>query len=1470
MDGFTELVSRWFADRFPGPTEIQRLAWPAIRSGEDVLVAAPTGSGKTLAAFLVAMDDLVRKALRGELTDAVHTVYVSPLKALSNDIHRNLEVPLSELQGLAAASGVDLPPIRALVRTGDSTSSQRQSLVRRPPHILVTTPESLYLLLVSPKAREALRQTRTIIVDEIHALARDKRGSHLALTIERLEHLCASRPTRIGLSATQKPIEHIARFLVGAGRTESAGRPCCAIVDVGHSRSMDIDIEIPSTPLGAVATNEHWGQFHDRLVDLIESHRSTLLFVNTRRMAERISHQLAERIGRDKVCSHHGSLSREIRFDAERRLKAGELKALVATASLELGIDVGAIDLVCQIGSPRSIAAVLQRVGRSGHSLAGLPKGRLFALTRDELIEMLATLRSIRRGVLDAVEIPIAPLDILAQQVFAAVSVEDWNEEDLFALVRRAWPYRDLTRETFDEILELLAGTGRGNAPRGASLHRDRVHGKLRAPRGARIIASTCGGAIPENADYRVVTTEGAVVGSVNEDFAIESLAGDVFLLGTTSWRVLQIRPSEVVVEDAHGAPPSIPFWLGEAPGRTAELSHEVSDLRRELSARISTDRPTELAAAIEWLANETGLRAESTKKSADGATIPSAIEQAVEYVALQKIALGVVPTETEVVFERFFDEMGGMQLVIHAPFGSRVNRAWGLALRKRFCRSFNFELQASADDDGVVLSLGPQHSFPIEDLFAILTPKNARHMLEQAVLDSPVFKVRWRWNATRALLVLRCRNGKRVPPALQRFRADDLLTAVFPDSTACLENRPENVEIPDHPIVHQSLHDSLHEAADFDRWMSLLQAVERGEIRYIPRDTIEPSPFSHQRLNMNPYAFLDDAPLEERRSRAVSIRRAVSLEEIGDLAALDREAIEQVREQAWPRPRDKEELHEAVYDLCVVTDEDVKRGGWHADLDALIATGRATGGTVASGARFYFSVERLPILRCVYASLTLDTSVSLPAHLDRSHEEMEARTAIVRGRMEAAGPTTASALGKLLALDVPAVEGALGRLEAGGAILRGKFDPHLEGEQWCERRLLARIHRRTIEGARRRIQPVSAEDYLRFLFRYHGVTEGTPRRTSDREGLFDVIDQLAGIEAPAGAWEHDIFPARLDGYDPRWLDELAFGGAIGWGRLVPPLTPVNGHGSNGNDPSATRKRSSGLNRVVPISIFPRENLGWLLPRERTSAESLARSDALEVWRALCDRGALFFSDLVACTGLLAGQVEIALSELTALGLVAADGFAGIRSLVAPMKHAIHRMRPGRQGSQRVQHRTAGRWVPFPPPTAVAVDRTERWAWLLLQRYGVVFRDLLAREAVAPPWWELVRVYRLLEARGQVQGGRFVTAVGSEQYALPGVVGELREVRDVPADDGFVILSAADPLNLTGILDAGPRVAATRGNAIAYRGGQRVAARVGGRLELQESLPAEQINLLSRQLRMLGSVRRGHAGAFGETASKAK
>ncbi|HEV3138265.1 MAG TPA: DEAD/DEAH box helicase, partial [Pirellulales bacterium] len=762
LDGFHPLVRQWFSSRFGQPTDPQQRGWPEIVAGRNTLIAAPTGSGKTLAAFLVCLDRLLRRWLDGTLEEKIYVVYVSPLKALGNDIHRNLEIPLAEIGELAAAAGYGPLPIRAVVRTGDTPAQQRQKMLRHPPHILVTTPESLYLLLTSQKSRQLLGSVETIIVDEIHALVRDKRGSHLALSLERLEALCPRPPVRIGLSATQRPIDLVAQFLVGTDRVDPAGQPDCSIIDGGHFRDLDLRIEVPPSELSAVCSHEQWAEIHTRLTELIAEHRSTLIFVNSRRLAERIAHHLRELLGSEAVASHHGSLSREIRQSAEQRLKAGELKAIVATASLEMGIDIGYIDLVCQIGSPRAIATFLQRVGRAGHSLGKIPKGRLIPLTRDELVESLALIRAVHRGQLDRVEIPEQPLDILAQQIVASVACEEWDEDALLDLCRRAWPFRQLAREDFDAIVRMLSEGIVPGSRRGTYLHRDAIHRRLRARRGARLAALTSGGAIPETAQYRVIAEpDGTFVGTVDEDFAVESLAGDVFLLGNTSWRVQHVRGGEVRVHDAHGAPPSIPFWLGEAPGRTPEFSAELSRLRGDLARALPQGKSGDGASA--WLQSECGAT-------------PWAAEQALAYVETQLAAVGLVPTSEEIMFERFFDESGGMQLVIHAPLGARINRAWGLALRKRFCRSFDFELQASADNDGIVLSLGPQHSVPIENLFRMLNAENVAGLLEQSLLAVPMFQVRWRWNLTRSLVVLRQQGGKRVPPHIQRFRSDDLL----------------------------------------------------------------------------------------------------------------------------------------------------------------------------------------------------------------------------------------------------------------------------------------------------------------------------------------------------------------------------------------------------------------------------------------------------------------------------------------------------------------------------------------------------------------------------------------------------------------------------------------------------------------------------------------------------------------------
>ncbi|MEX0611972.1 MAG: DEAD/DEAH box helicase [Pirellulales bacterium] len=1459
---FHPVVAGWFAGRFREPTEAQQQSWPRIVAGEHTLVAAPTGSGKTLAAFLVSIDSLLRQAVDKNLRDETQVLYVSPLKALSNDIHRNLQVPLQEIHAAAAAAGLEPQEIRVAVRTGDTPPSERQAMLRKAPHILVTTPESLYLLLTGSKSREMLRNVRTVIVDEIHALARDKRGSHLSLSLARLDRLRGAPPTRVGLSATQRPIDEIARFLVGSeicsphasgeehfSRSEKA--TLCHIIDTGHVRQLDLAIEVPTSELSAVCSNETWDEIYARLSELIREHRSTLVFVNTRRLAERVCHYLEEQLGEGQVASHHGSLSREIRLQAEEKLKTGQLKAIVATASLELGIDIGYIDLVCQIGSPRAIATFLQRVGRAGHALGRIPKGRLFVLTRDELLESLALVRAVRAGKLDRIEMPVAPLDILAQQIVASVACEDWEEDELYQLCRQARPYHDLERRDFDAIIQMLSdGIAPGNRT-GAYLHRDRIHNRLRARRAARITAITSGGAIPEVADYRVVTEgERTFVGTLNEDFALESQSGNVFQLGNSSWRILYVRGGEVTVADAHGAPATIPFWLGEAPARTAELSTELSDLRQEIWRHCSELPAGPPPRSGEQLGEGRGLSLEQARVwlQAETGADDWAACQAVNYVAAQGAAIGLIPTQRQVVFERFFDESGGMQLVVHAPFGARINRAWGLTLRKCFCRTFDFELQASADDNGIVLSIGPQHSFPLEQMFTLIDSASAQALLIQALLAVPMFQVRWRWNITRALAVLRFRGGKKVPPELQRFRADDLLTAVFPAQTQCFEHRTGDLEPPDHPIVNQSIHDCLHEVMDLPGWRKILTEIEAGSIELVGRDTREPSPFSHQLLNANPYAFLDDAPLEERRTRAVATRRSFAVDDVSDLGRLDPDAIALVRAQAWPVVRDAEELHDTLLSVGALAESEASE--WRSYFDELVEQGRAARCQVVDGPVLWIAVEQWPAVRMAVSLAESTPPASLPESLQREVSLDEGRQLVVRGRLEISGPTTAERIARQLGMNSTAVQTALEQLELSGFVLRGRFTGGTDEVEWCERRLLARIHRLTLDGLRRQVAPVDPAGLMRFLLARHGISERL--RPSGRPGLQHAIRLLEGFEASAAAWEHDLFPVRIPEYDHQWLDQLFASGEVVWGRLQPPRL-------------TEERRGHVLTRVSAISLAPRADLAWLLPLDRQPPIAAARWDAQTAYEALTTHGALFFDDLLAVTSLLPSQLEDALRELAALGLVTSDGFAAIRALVAKRRESL-----GRRAARRLKLRRqtayarGGRWSRFPPfvQPQTSQERAEQWAWLLLERYGVMFRDLLARESVAPAWRELLPVYRRLEMRGEIRGGRFVAGVAGEQFALSDAVEQLRKLRDEPENDSWTVVSASDPLNLVGIVMAGPRVPAKRANRVLYLNGRPLASREAGEIRWLADVEDKQIRV--RALRMLtapGALRREELSA---------
>ena len=1556
LTGFHPAVAAWFGGRFAAPTAAQAQAWPAIRDGGHVLVAAPTGSGKTLTAFLAAIDALVREGVAngGTLPDETRVVYVSPLKALSNDIHVNLEEPLEGIRAELEKCGLPDVAIRTAVRTGDTPQAERAWMRKTPPHILVTTPESLYILLGSASGREMLKSTRSVIVDEIHAVAGSKRGAHLALTLERLESLCQRRLQRIGLSATQKPIEEVARFLVGAApsllppgegaqradegsveakhhaRTEPSPQPlsrgerglekCCTIINTGHTRPRDLALELTAVPLEAVMSNDAWELVYDRLAQLVQAHRTTLVFVNTRRLAERAARHLSERLGKETVAAHHGSLAKEQRLDAEQRLKRGELSVLVATASLELGIDIGDVDLVCQLGSPRSIAAFLQRAGRSGHHVGGTPKARLFPTTRDDLVECAALLDAVRRGELDALVQPPQPLDVLAQQLVAEVACREWDEDALYALVRGAYPYRELARADFDAVLRMLAeGFTTRRGARAAYLHRDAVHRQVRARRGARLVALTSGGAIPDTADYLVVLEpQATVVGSVHEDFAVESLAGDIFQLGNTSYRILRVERDRLRVEDAHGVPPSIPFWLGEAPGRTDELSFAVSRLREELDALLEPlshrergrgegsvlaehsgmaepSPPAPLpeeegskARAFAWLHDELGLD-------------EAAAQQLLDYLASAKAALGVLPTQSVIVFERFFDESGGTQLVIHAPFGSRINRAWGLALRKRFCRQFNFELQAAATEDAIVLSLSTSHSFPLEEVARYLHSASAEHVLVQALLDAPLFPARWRWNAVTALALPRFIGGKKTPPQLQRMKSEDLLAAVFPDQVACLENIVGERQIPDHPLVAQTLHDCLREAMDVDGLLRLLRQLEGGTIRLVARDLAAPSPLAGAVLNAAPYAFLDDAPLEERRTRAVRQDVPASA---GDLGRLDPDAITAVRAEAWPEVRSVDEMHEALDALGgIAADEAVANEGWDDKLHALANDQRATrfelplplpavggegwgeGEALASlvtrrskaknfpltppspptalGERekstMWVCAEKLPLWQAVHSEATLRPAIAVPAeYAAQPWTREDALRELVRGRLLGLGPVTVEALAAPLGVTPTEVEAALLRLQTEGYVIQGQFDPDVAETQWCERHLLARIHRYTLGRLRREIEPVSRRELMRFLLDWQHLSPATQLRGPD--ALPAVLAQLEGYEAAAGAWEAEILPARIADYSANWLDEQCRAGRVAWNRL---------RAGGGSGPV----------RATPIVLLPRRQMAvWTaVAQDDSPQEGLLSSRAQAVADALREHGALFFDELQSVVHLLRTELEDALGELVAAGRASADSFAGLRALLLP---AAKREAPRHRRMRRHVFggiEDAGRWslvrssAQDRPLTSILSpqgrggergasrrdDSIETVARVLLARYGVVFWQLLEREAPwLPRWRELSRVYRRLEARGEIRGGRFVEGLVGEQFALPEAIAPLRAIRQRADDSELVVVGGCDPLNLVGSVLVGDKVPAVAGSRVLYRDGVPLAAQVAGKFVPLAELSTAETQAARQVLQLRAAQRR--------------
>ncbi len=1441
---FHPALASWFRRALGEPTPVQIQAWSAIRAGAHTLIAAPTGSGKTLAAFFTILNDLIQLAWNDKLARETSVLYISPLKALSNDIEKNLNQPLKDIQDEIFASHLKKIAVKVAVRTGDTPASERAAMIKSNPHILITTPESLFLLLTSRRGRDMLRRVKTVIVDEIHALVGEKRGAHLALSLERLQSL-TGRPSdgpeamvRIGLSATQKPIEEVARFLTGMGTEAGAVANStlsptvdavpfrtCAIIDTGHRRKLDVQIEIPTSPLTAVMSNEVWDEVYSRIETLISEHTTTLLFVNTRRLAERVAHRLSQVLGEDKVAAHHGSLSKDRRFSAEQRLKSGHLKVLVATASLELGIDIGSVDLVIQIANPKSISSLLQRVGRSGHAVGGLPKGRLFPLTRDELIESASLVDALRRGELDTLVIPAQPLDILSQQIVAETASREWQGQELYKLVIRAYPYRNLKQEEFQEIVSMVAQgftTRRGR--RGAHLHHDAINDRLRARPGARLTALTNGGAIPDTFEYEVKLEPGNVLlGSVNEDFAIESMAGDIFQLGNNSWQILRIEGGTVRVSDAQGQPPSIPFWFGEAPGRTEAFSTAVSRLREQVSTLLGETAVLQQRVDAEgsdagapwkrdahhWLTDLLGLSCE-------------AAEQIVDYLAAAKLSLGVMPTRETLVLERFFDEAGDMHMILHSPFGNRINRAWGLALRKRFCRKFNFELQAAATEEGIILSLGATHSFPLDEVFQYLRSGSVRHILIQALLDAPMFEVRWRWNATRALALQRNRNGKKVPPQLQRMAAEDLVALVFPDQKACFENIQGEREVPDHPLVRQTISDCLHEAMNIEGLEQVLADIEAGRLQLEARDLNEPSPLSQEIINARPYAFLDDAPLEERRTRAIQSRRHLDPVKAGDLGRLDPLAIAAVRAEAWPQVNGPDDLHDALMLTGFLTDAEVEQGSnWRQYLETLMADNRTGALLVANDSSpppIWVASERLAQAQAAFPKAVYFFQPVLPAGVGITASgtatpgmwtEEEALVELIRGRMESLGPVVQSDLANSLRVSEGRIEQALLALEQEGFILRGRFNTNAVAIEWCERRLLARIHRYTLSRLRREIEPVSTAEYQRFLFAWHGLDTTDPVMPHGPEAVEAILARLEGFEAPCAAWESEILPARLAHYEPGWLDLQGLSGNFIWARVRARIPTQN-----------AEYRMSGPIKSTPIAFLGRDNVPiWLSETQRMENRDIP-GIAGRILKHIDERGACFWKDILWDTGLTELEARDGIAELVSLGWLTSDGFRGLRSLLKSEKSV--------SGTRQNGLDKAGRWslislTSRAPVSGLDSNGLETFARILLNRYGVVFRKLADREKLMPPWWDLVRTLRTLEARGEIRGGRFVEGQNGEQFAMPEALALLRQVRKTPMSGKTIVLSAADPANLQGIITSSARIPGTHKNQILFRDGEAFA-----------------------------------------------
>lgn len=1381
LAGFTPVAAAWFCARFGSPSPPQALGWPQIAAGRHVLITAPTGSGKTLAAFFKCLDVLWQDGLAGRGLNGVQVLYVSPLKALGYDIERNLQEPLAGVSAAARDSGVCLPSLQVGVRTGDTAPAERARQVRRPPEVLITTPESLYLLLTGRRARQILSTVRYVIVDEIHALLDSKRGAHLALSLERLEELTATSPLRIGLTATVRPLQRAARFL---GGQDAAGKPRpVAIADAGLRKQLDLSVEAPVAEMSDLPDDSIWPAIHTRLLELVAAHRSTLVFVNFRRSAERLAARLNELAGREVALCHHGSLAREQRRQVEERLKRGELPCLVATSSLELGIDMGAIDLVVQVESPKGVGRGLQRVGRAGHLLGATARGRILPKYRPDLLEAAAVARGMLQGRVEAAVVPENCLDVLAQQVAAAVAMDDRTTADLLALARRAYPYRRLSRRQLEGVLGMLAGR---YAAAGLTDLRPRIvwteaTDQIRARPGLGMLAVRSGGTIPDRGLFGVFL-EGSDVrlGEVDEEFGYESRPGDTFVLGTATWRVVRISHDRVEVAPAPGALAKMPFWHGDALGRPYELGRAVGRLAREVAARLDDPELTE------WLQDECALA-------------PGAAANLRAWLWQQQEHLGQVPTDRRLVAEWFRDEVGSLRIIVHSPFGSPVHAAWGLILKRRLQGAVGAAVQATWGDDGILLRLPPLAENPPLAALQDISPAEAEELLLAELGGSAVLGAHFRMAAERALLLPRHGGQRRTPLWLQRLKAKDLLQAVAGHS--------------DFPILLEAYRDVLQSRFDLGGLREVLTQLDRGELQLTPVATQGPSPGAAGLIFAFTMGHLydDDTPRAERASATLALERGLLLELLGSRAGLrrllDRRALAEVEAQLQRTAPDRRARSaDAVADLLerlgdLAPAELAERcaadpGPW---LGRLQAAGRAVCLPVGAERRWVAAAE---------------------AELYSGLPGAAAAATVLRRFARTRGPFTLHAAADRYGLPPEQVLQVLRQMEAEGILAAGGFRPGGRSEEWCDLGVLDRIRRRTLALARQEVEPCQAADYACFLGPWQGALPAPGPAAGGAAGPPAVLRALAllqGLYLPAALWEAEVLPRRVPGYQPVWLDQLLTAGEVVWA------------GQGGKVAFFTAADLPALVAGVALPVPP------------------GGAAARQVLQVLQDRGAAFLGPLAQQAGLGSAAALAGLWELVWAGWATNDTFAPVRAAPAAGGPGRRAPPTGAGRSRHQTEATVaralaggtGRWslLPWTVEQAGAAPHDETvavWARVLLGRYGFVGREMAAAEPAAPAWGDLLRVLRRWEMQGRVQQGYFITGLAGQQFAQPAAVERLRAARR--AAPAWQLIPAAEPGNPYGPLLPLPatqarwRLARVPGSYLVLHGGRpRLAIEGHGR-----------------------------------------